>query len=68
MRFTAIYILILCALGLYGVKHVQVLYRRGILLEEIEKAARKALCFALKGIVAGIMMAGISTVLTFLGF
>ena len=52
MQFAAIYILILCALGLYGIKHVQDLYRRGILLEKIEKAARRALRFALKGIAA----------------
>ena len=52
MHFTAIYILILCALGLYGLKHVQDLYRRGILLEKIEKASKRALRFALKGIAA----------------
>ena len=52
MHLTAIYILILCALSLYGIKHVQDLYRKGILLEKIEKAARRALRFALKGIAA----------------
>ena len=52
MQFTAINILILCALALYGIKHLQDLYRRGILLEKIEKATKRALRFALMGIVA----------------
>lgn len=52
MHFTAIYILILCALGMYTIKHFQDLYRRGILLEKVEKASRRALRFALKGIAA----------------
>lgn len=52
MHLTAIYILILCALSLYGIKYVQDLYHRGILLEKIEKATKKALRFALNGIAA----------------
>lgn len=52
MKLIVFFILILCAFGLYGAKYVNEQYRNGVLLEKIERAAKKALRFTLKGIVA----------------
>ena len=50
MKFSVFLILILCVFGLYGVKHLCELYENGTLKEKVEKAARKALRFTLRGI------------------